>query len=205
MRNLLNDLGMTLCVGAMGLLAACGSADDDKEPVGSGGAGSGGSDGLDAKQACMNFCNARNASGCEPQESDCEDFCDDRIEDAGGLCEDKAAVLFTCALPYASTCPRDVPPSCQEQMVALETCMETHGCAGGELCSGGGGEDGVTTCSCEATCLGKRHEMRCDAAAGGTMTCVCLVNSVEVGTCQEAPPDPCGVKKGCCQEFFNIP
>ncbi|KYF94170.1 hypothetical protein BE20_41265 [Sorangium cellulosum] len=196
---------MTLCVGAMGLLAACGSVDEDKEPVGSGGAGSGGSDGLDAKQACMNFCNARNASGCEPQESDCEDFCDDRIEDAGGLCEDKAAVLFTCALPYASTCPRDVPPSCVEQMVALETCMETHGCAGGALCAGGGGEDGATTCSCEATCLGKRHEMRCDTPAGGMTTCVCLVNSVEVGTCQEALPDPCGVKKGCCQEFFNIP
>ncbi|KYF59155.1 hypothetical protein BE04_40690 [Sorangium cellulosum] len=194
---------MTLCVGAMGLLAACGSVDEDKEPVGSSGAG--GSDGLDARQACMNYCNAVNANGCENAESDCEDFCDEAMEEAGASCEDKAAVLFTCALPYASTCPRDVPPSCEEQVAALSTCMETHGCADGELCSGGGAAGGEMTCSCEATCLGKRHEMRCETPAGGTTTCVCLVDSVEVGTCEEPLPDLCGVKKGCCQEFFNLP
>ncbi|XXX76778.1 hypothetical protein WMF30_54925 [Sorangium sp. So ce134] len=202
----------TLSVGAMGLLAACGSVDVDKEPGGAGGAGGAGSDdagsggavGLDARQVCLDYCNARNASGCEAPEPDCAGFCGDRLESAGAECEDEAGVIFACVLPFAATCPLEPPPSCQEEMDALDTCMETHGCGGGELCSGGGGEDGET-CSCEATCLGKRHETRCETPAGGATTCACLVDGVEVGTCEGEGAGMCGVKEGCCQEFFNIP
>ncbi|AUX38250.1 MULTISPECIES: hypothetical protein [Sorangium] len=207
MRNSLNGLWRMLCVGALGLLAACG--DVNEEPVGSGGAGSdgagsGSTGSLDARQACMNFCNAHNASGCEPPESDCDDFCDDQIEHAGAACENRAAVLFVCALLHVSTCSRDAPPSCEAEVVALDKCMDTLGCSGRPLCSGGGGEEGQT-CSCEAMCVGMRHETRCETPAGGTTTCVCLVDGVEVGTCEAALPDLCGVKESCCQEFFNLP
>ncbi|WP_437972009.1 hypothetical protein WMF04_23200 [Sorangium sp. So ce260] len=216
MRSGPNGLLKTLSVVAMGLLAACGSVHVDKEPDGAGGGdgsggagGSSGAGGLDARQVCLDYCNARNASGCETTEPDCAGFCEERIESAGAECEDKAGVLFACVLPLASTCPIAAPPSCQEEMDAVDTCMETHGCGFTQACSGGGGEDGEDgeACSCEATCLGKRHETRCETPAGGATTCACLVDGVEVGTCEGESAGMCGVKEkeSCCQEYFNIP
>jgi hypothetical protein len=206
---LLNPLGKTLSIGAIGLLAACGSVTPNEEPSGSGGDGgdgrSPGAGDIDARQACLDYCHQLNVNGCNPTETDCAAFCEDRFESSGAECEDETGKVFACALPFAASCPRDVPPLCQNQMDGLDACVEMHGCSPQE-CSGGGNPDGDMVCACESTCQGKRYETRCETPAGGTATCTCLMDGVEIGACNGEGTDVCKIKQGCCQEaYFKIP
>ncbi|WP_437689235.1 hypothetical protein [Sorangium sp. So ce176] len=228
MQRFLNVLGRTLFLGAMGLLAACGSVDGDNGGGGSGGAGggdgprgpgsggaggstdgggAGGSDDTgspDALQACLDYCD--EVSQCDDPGASCaDDFCEDQLQRAGAECEDEFGAAFACFLPLATVqCGFEPPDACRDEIDALEACTALHGC-GGQLCQGGGGAEGET-CGCVSTCQGKRYETQCDTLAGGDTTCVCLVDDVEVGTCEGESATACGVKESCCQtEYFNIP
>ncbi|MGK4005307.1 hypothetical protein WMF31_21945 [Sorangium sp. So ce1036] len=62
---------------------------------------------------------------------------------------------------------------------------------------GGGAVD--PPCGCASTCHGKRYETQCETPAGGGTRCACLVDGVEVGTCEGERAGECGVKESCCQ------
>ncbi|XYH97806.1 hypothetical protein ACMHYB_60320 [Sorangium sp. So ce1128] len=208
MQASLNVLGKALLIGAMGLLAACGPDEADNEPDGSGGSdssdGSGGSGSAPtAEQQCVDFCDRLNANGCNARAVDCAARCQDQLERFGAECEDLAGALFACMLPFAASCQDEPPPACERLGEEVEACIELHGC-GGQVCSSGGGPEGET-CGCESTCQGKRHETKCETPAGGATTCACIVDGVEVGTCEGESASVCGVKESCCQEYFNIP
>ncbi|WP_437287886.1 hypothetical protein [Sorangium sp. So ce406] len=227
----MNFLAKTLFIGAMGLLAACSSADGNNGPGGAGGAGggggprgdgsggaggdggsgdAGGAGGSDdtgssgALQACLDYCD--EVSNCADPDASCADgFCEEQIQRAGAECEDELGAAFACFLPFATVqCGFEPPDACRDEIDALEACTELHGC-GGQLCNGGGGAEGET-CGCTSTCQGKQYETQCDTPAGGETTCACLVDGVEVGTCEGESATACGVKESCCQaEYFNIP
>ncbi|MGK3998184.1 hypothetical protein [Sorangium sp. So ce1024] len=209
-------------IGAMGLLAACGSAAADDEPDGSGGAGgeggagtrgeggagAGGTDDAGGdptgEQACLDFCHQLEVNDCGFPHDDCAEFCSEQFERVGEPCGDALGALFACALPFAPSCQDGAPDACDEETEAVDACRKLHGC-GVEQCSAGGGAEGET-CGCESTCQGKQYETQCDTPAGGATTCACLVDGVEVGTCEGESANACGVKESCCQaEYFNIP
>ncbi|WP_437755665.1 hypothetical protein [Sorangium sp. So ce1389] len=202
MQTSLNTLGKALLLGAIGLLAACGPDETNDEPDGAG--GSGGSDTAPtAEQRCLDFCHEINVNDCETPAADCAPRCQDQLERFGAECEDLAGALYTCMLPFAASCPDEPPSACEGVQKELESCIELHGC-GGQVCSGGGGPEGKM-CGCQITCEGKRYETQCDTPAGGAMTCVCLVDGAEVGTCEGVSVDTCELEQSCCQEYFNIP
>ncbi|WP_433932164.1 hypothetical protein AB3662_46905 [Sorangium cellulosum] len=201
-----------LFVVAIGLLAACGSVDVEDRPGGSGGSGgSGGAGGAGGageaptgEQACLDFCHQVEVNDCGFPHEDCASFCSEQLERVGEACDDALGALYACALPFAPSCQDGAPDACDEEAEAVTACSELHGC-GGELCEGGGGAEGET-CVCASPCQGKRYETRCETPAGGDTTCVCLVDGVEVGTCEGESATACGVKESCCQaEYFNIP
>ncbi len=201
--------GWFLSVMALSTLVACGSSVDQPDDNGTGNGGSGGSGGGEqaggptAEQACQDVCDQRATGDCDRGEVDCAELCGVIVEMAGPECEDKVSAAFTCMLPTAASC--DEPDECEDQIDAAEAYIEEYGCGGME-CSLSGGADGAT-CECVSTCKGKKHEQRCDIPPDGTAaTCACLVDGVEVGTCEATTgEEACFGTTGCCQKYFDAP
>ncbi|WP_437644264.1 hypothetical protein [Sorangium sp. So ce362] len=117
-------------------------------------------------------------------------------------CEDELVAYYSCWLPEASTCKQGLPADCQDEKDAYYACLDAHGCIGLE-CDYPHGLEG-NECACSSTCLSKKHEVKCGPSEDGTTMCSCLVEGVEVGTCDGAPREVCHLTQGCCQQFFDI-
>jgi len=195
-------------IGAVGLLAACGSSSPNN-PTGSGGSGGAGGaggagGGPTGQQACLDYCHKLETNNCMGQLGDCTMYCDDLFEEAGTECADEAGKFFECMLPLASSCPTEQPMECADEEEAVEACFKANTCAG--ECNESNGPDGASSCGCTETCQGKDYETQCDTPAGGMTTCQCLVEGSVVGTCTNATAAACGVKESCCQDqYFKIP
>ncbi|WP_437321748.1 hypothetical protein [Sorangium sp. So ce385] len=208
--------GWLLSMMALSTLVACGDGADEPTSSGStgtimgdgGSGGSGGSGGGEAGepsgvQACVAICEQHKMYGCDPPDLDCDGSCRITIGLTGTACDDEMAAMYSCELPEAPSCKDGLPAECGDEHDAAFACIEASGCWGLD-CTYPNGLDG-NECTCASTCLGKEHEVDCGPSADGTTRCACLVDGVEVGTCEGAVKEVCHLKEGCCNEFFNIP
>ncbi|UQA61647.1 hypothetical protein [Polyangium aurulentum] len=198
--------GMVL-LGATILLAACGGGSTNNGAGGAGGtggAGGAGGAGPTGKQACYDYCHELDVNSCPNASDTCPADCDSLIDQYGTECEDEFGAAYACYLPFASTCEVK-PAACEDAWDTAKACAAMNGCLVGQ-CTEGMGMNGDASCGCDALCYGKTYQTDCSTPAGGTMTCKCLVDGVEVGTCDNGDALACGVRKGCCQaEHFKIP
>jgi len=194
-------LGMVL-LGAASLLSAC---EGDSTNNDSGGAGGGGPTGM---QACYDYCHELEVNSCPDASDTCTKECDGFITLYGTECENEVGAAYACLLPFTSTCA-DEQGACKDAWDTFETCAGMHGCLilGGDSCPGGVGMNGDVSCGCGNLCFGKTYQTDCSTPAGGTMTCKCLIDGVEVGTCDDGDQLYCkSATRGCCQaEYFKIP
>ncbi|MGK3987388.1 hypothetical protein WME99_30385 [Sorangium sp. So ce136] len=141
--------------------------------------------------------------GCDPPELNCVQNCSLIVVPLSRpACEDELVAYYSCWLPEASTCKQGLPADCQDEKDAYDACVDAHGCIGLE-CDYPHGLEG-NECACSSTCLSKKHEVKCGPTEDGTTMCSCLVEGVEVGTCEGAPREVCHLTQGCCQQFFDI-
>ncbi|MDI1446166.1 hypothetical protein [Polyangium sp. 6x1] len=196
-------LGMGL-LGAASLLSACEGDSTNNDSGGAGGAGGAGP----TIQACYDYCDALEANSCPDASDTCMKRCDGFIDLYTAECEDELGAAYACLLPFASTCADD-QGACKDAWDTFETCGGMHGCLilGSDSCPGDVDMNGDVNCGCGNLCFNKTYETDCSAPAGGTMTCKCLVDGVEVGTCDEGEQQSCkSATRGCCQaEYFKIP
>ncbi|XXT15565.1 hypothetical protein WME94_35495 [Sorangium sp. So ce429] len=170
---------------------------------GSGGSGGGEAEGPSAMQACLAICESHKLYGCDPPDTNCVQDCSLIVVPLSRpACEDELVAYYSCWLPEASTCKQGLPADCQDEKDAYYACLDAHGCNGLE-CDYPHGLEG-NECACSSTCLSKKHEVKCGPTEDGTTMCSCLVEGVEVGTCEGAPREVCHLTQGCCQQFFDI-
>ncbi len=207
--------GWPLSMMALSTLVACG--DSGGEPSCSGGgnhgstgtsmAGGGGSGGeaggSSGMEVCLDICEQHKMYGCDPPELDCAESCGVILELSRAEGDDEIVAHYSCMLPDAPTCKDGPPAECNDEEDAVLACLDAHGCRGLESSYPNGLEG--NECACASTCLGKKHEVQCGPSADGTTMCACLVDGVEVGTCEGSDREVCHLTQGCCQEFFNIP
>lgn len=113
-------------------------------------------------------------------------------------------------------------PDCNAEIFGIYDCfvgqLPSTGCNGSDACNpegeafsqcvGGGtptcGETGCEisdgACSCEGECDGQLLAASCKDTGNGIL-CKCLINSEQVGTCNDANLS-CDVFGGCCSGFF---
>ncbi|WP_437733949.1 hypothetical protein [Sorangium sp. So ce1335] len=197
--------GWLVSVMALSTLVACRGSGGEPSggDGGHGGSGGGEAGGPDGVQACVDICEAHKMYGCDPPERNCAESCGLTLMLAGSGCEDELAAMYSCYMSGAAACEDGVPAECKDEEDAALSCVAADGCIGLE-CTYPHGVEG-NECACSSTCLSKKHEVQCGPEADGKTMCACLVDGVEVGTCEGAEREVCHLKQGCCQEFFNLP
>lgn len=190
-------------------LAACGgdvsSSGDAGSSSTSGSSSSSSGSAPKGVEACYDFCHTLQTNNCPAQPPDCTTYCDPMFANAGAECSDELGALYACYQLHSASCPDEPPMQCQSLADAVQACVEQFGCVGGS-CFGGGGVGGngsVSQCGCDETCKMKKYETSC-TSDGAQSTCDCLVDGISVGTCMDGADPICGVKDGCCNQFFKL-
>lgn len=160
--------------------------------TGTGTTASSGSGGTTHEQSCAGYCANLDAVQCTTDK--CFDYCVDAFSATN--CTEQWKVAIACFAGFLETdlC-NVVPPSCQDEVDALEACGVIL-CMPNE-CSGS--SDG--SCSCKTHCATTTYEADCKPNGGGS-TCTCLTNGVPIGTCPGGGTCPGSAYATCCVTLF---
>ncbi len=181
------------------VLAGCSSDVVVDAGGGSGGSGAGGQagdggsvgDGGSGPTLCEQTCELPACAS-----PDCVKYCN--AVEKNCLEESNAAV--ECRTPYfdeVCDAPGDV---CMAEAAALSSCLAQHSPT---LCSSTGFTGGGSGCGSTGQCLnGQAASIECEQDGDLSYKCRCLVDDVELGTCQDKLEVGCVLQESCCIQFY---